>query len=65
MLRTLNLTAEFLECPAKIVLVTSTTRHSKLPSVADLRNSGIFGIWRDRSHIGDSTDFSRHLRSEG
>ncbi len=27
-----------------------------------LRKSGFIGMWKDRSDIGDSIDFARHLR---
>jgi hypothetical protein len=61
----INLPADFPEGPAEIVLVVSPNKQAKLPTLGDLRDSEFFGMWRDRSDIGDSTDFARTLRSEG
>ncbi|MBV8550348.1 MAG: hypothetical protein JOY54_03540 [Acidobacteriaceae bacterium] len=79
MVRTLNLTAnipatcelhislpaDFPQGPAEIVLVVSPSKDSRRSTLADFRDSEFFGMWRDRSDIGDSVDFAHELRSEG
>jgi hypothetical protein len=79
MVRTLNLTAtipatrelhislpaDFPLGPAEIFLVVAPSKDSRMSRVADLRDSEFFGMWRDRSDIGDGVDFARELRSEG
>lgn len=79
MVRTLNLTADipanrelhislpadFPQGPAEIVLVISPAKEPNVSTLADLRDSEFFGMWRDRADIGDSASFARDLRSEG
>ena len=33
-------------------------------TAADLLQSGLVGIWADRTDIGDSREFARHLREQ-
>jgi hypothetical protein len=33
-------------------------------TAAELANSELFGIWKDRTDIGDSVEFARKLRKE-
>ena len=79
MVRTLNLTADipanrelhitlpadFPQGLADIVLVVSPSKEQKASTLGDLLNSEFFGMWRDRTDIGDSVDFARDLRCEG
>lgn len=47
-------------------------RHQDMPlsdeptetTAGDLLNSGLIGIWADRTDIGDSTEFARQLRHQ-
>ena len=43
------------------------TRDEKIGagSAADLANSALFGLWADRTDIGDSLEYARRLRREG
>jgi hypothetical protein len=34
-------------------------------TAAELANSGLFGIWKNRKDIGDSLEFARKLRKQG
>ena len=46
-----------------VVIVASqapTTGHT----LGDLARSEFFGMWRDRTDIGDSAEFARRLREE-
>ena len=51
--------------PAEIVLVVSSPASQGGSTVADLEQSEFFGMWADRTDIGDSVEFARHLRSDG
>jgi hypothetical protein len=33
-------------------------------TVADLRASGVIGLWKDRDALGDSAEYARQLRAE-
>jgi hypothetical protein len=50
--------------PAEMVVIvashTATTGHT----LGDLARSEFFGMWRDRSDIGDSAEFARRLRRD-
>jgi hypothetical protein len=50
--------------PAEMVVVvashTATTGHT----LGDLARSEFFGMWRDRSDIGDTAEFARRLRRD-
>ncbi len=50
---------------AAIVIMVSPSGHSNAATFNDLLNSEFFGMWRDRTDIDDSLEFSRKLRSEG
>ena len=45
--------------------VQSGPQTSAHGTAADLLNSGLVGIWKDRQDIGDSLEFARKLRKEG
>lgn len=59
----ITLPVDFPVGPADVVLRISSmgTPH---PTLGDLANSEFFGMWRDRSDIGDSLEFARQLRSD-
>ena len=50
---------------AEIVITVSPSAPRPHSTFGDLLNSEIFGIWRDRTDIEDSSEFARKLRSEG
>ena len=50
---------------AEIVITVSPTGSRPHSTFGDLLDSGIFGIWRDRTDIEDSSEFARKLRSQG
>ena len=45
--------------------VESTSPPAPSGTAADLLNSGLVGMWKDREDIGDSLEFARKLRKEG
>ena len=49
---------------AEIVITVSPSGSLPHSTFGDLLNSEIFGIWRDRADIADSSEFARKLRSE-
>lgn len=78
MFRTINLTTEI--PPSRKVLITLpddvppgladivvvVASHASLAgrTLGDLARSEFFGMWRDRTDIGDSVEFVRRLRAE-
>jgi hypothetical protein len=50
--------------PAEIVVVISPSSHSQASTLGDLADSEFFGMWRERTDLGDSVEFARNLRSE-
>jgi hypothetical protein len=43
--------------------ITSTKRASTARELLEvLRETGVLGMWKDRTDIGDSTEFARQLR---
>jgi hypothetical protein len=50
---------------AKIVITVSPSGSRPHSTFSDLLNSEIFGMWRERADIEDSSEFARKLRSEG
>ena len=50
---------------ASIVITVSPYGRSTATTFDDLLNSEFFGMWRDRTDIDDSLEFSRKLRLEG
>lgn len=77
MVRTINLNAEIpasrelhITLPAdfpigfaEMVLVVSCP--APAGTLGDFVKSEFFGMWADRTDIGDSAQFARHLRTEG
>ena len=51
--------------PAEIVVVVASRTLDAAHTLGELAQSEFFGMWRDRSDIGDSTEFARRLRNEG
>ncbi len=51
------------EGPAQIE-IRVTSSEEKLPTLGDFLNSEFFGMWRDRTDIGDSVEFARKLREK-
>ncbi len=41
---------------------TSTSR--RLPTARQLRQSGLIGLWKDRTELTNSADFARQLREQ-
>jgi hypothetical protein len=51
--------------PAEIVVVVTPHASSAgEQTLGDFLNSEFFGMWRNRTDIGDSTEFARRLRIE-
>ena len=50
--------------PADIVVVVASRANSAGRTLGDLARSEFFGMWRDRTDIGDSAEFARRLREE-
>ena len=50
--------------PAEIVVVVSPRTAAAVSTFGDLLHSEFFGMWRDRTDIGDSSEFARRLRAE-
>ena len=50
--------------PAEIVLViVPETTSGKGQTAGELLRSPLFGIWKDRTDIGDSVEYARNLRA--
>lgn len=49
---------------ATIVVTVSPSGPSIPAALNDLLNPEFFGMWRDRTDIGDNLEFARKLRSE-
>ncbi len=47
-----------------LLLEPSQARQKRLPTVNDLVESGLVGMWKDRTDIEDSAAFARKLRDE-
>jgi len=50
--------------PAEIVVVVASRAGVVARTLGDLKRSEFFGMWRDRTDIGDSAEFARRLRAE-
>jgi hypothetical protein len=50
--------------PADIVVVIASRAGASPHTLGDLLRSEFFGMWRDRTDIGDSVEFARRLRAE-
>jgi hypothetical protein len=50
--------------PAEIVVVISPSSHSQVSTLGHLANSEFFGMWRERTDLGDGVEFAHNLRSE-
>ena len=61
----IKLPADFPIGPAEMVLVVSSTESAGTGTLGDFVKSEFFGMWADRTDIGDSAEFARHLRTEG
>lgn len=78
MFRTINLTTEVPDSrevriklpddvppgPAEMVVIVASRSPTAGHTLGDLARSEFFGMWRDRTDIGDSVEFARRLRSE-
>lgn len=51
--------------PVDIIVTVSSHIDEKPHTLGDLARSEFFGMWKDRKDIADSSEFARHLRSEG
>jgi hypothetical protein len=47
-----------------LTVYVEPARNGAQGTAADLANSGLFGIWRTRTNIGDSLQYARDLRQE-
>lgn len=47
-----------------VLLEAPAPRQKRLPTVRDLLESGLVGMWADRTDIQDSAAFARKLREE-
>ncbi|MGH9463427.1 MAG: hypothetical protein ACRD1X_19665 [Vicinamibacteria bacterium] len=45
-----------------VLLGSEADEGQRLPTMRDLLNSGLVGMWADRTDIADSADFARRLR---
>jgi hypothetical protein len=61
----ITLPADFPIGPAEIVLVVSSPASVGTATLGDFVKSEFFGMWADRTDIGDSALFALHLRSAG
>jgi hypothetical protein len=50
--------------PAEVVVIAPEAVPAKGMTAGDLLQSPLFGIWKDRTDIGDSIQFARKLRTE-
>jgi hypothetical protein len=78
MFRTINLTTDIppdrevrIKLPddvppglAEIVVIVASRAPTTGHTLGDLARSEFFGMWRDRTDIGDSVEFARRLRTE-
>ena len=75
MTRTINLTTNVppdhkvnIELPSDVPVgavqlqIQVVTSEEKIPTLGDFLNSEFFGMWHDRTDIGDSIEFARQLR---
>lgn len=49
---------------AEVVVTTMEATPVKGKTAGDLLRSPLFGLWKDRTDIGDSIEFARKLRAE-
>ena len=61
----ITLPADFPIGPAEMVLVVSSSAPAGSATLGDFLKSEFFGMWADRTDIGDSAQFARRLRTEG
>ena len=61
----ITLPADFPIGPAEMVLVVSSPAPAGTGTLGDFVKSEFFGMWADRTDIGDSAQFARHVRTEG
>jgi hypothetical protein len=50
--------------PADIVVVVASRVSTTARTLGELARSEFFGMWRNRTDIGDSAEFARRLRAE-
>jgi hypothetical protein len=50
--------------PVEIVITVTSPTASTRPTLGDLLDSELFGIWREREDIDDSAEFARRLREK-
>lgn len=50
--------------PAEIGMVVTSSCDSQASTLGDLANSEFFGMWRERTDLGDSVEFPGNIRSE-
>jgi len=58
------LPSDFPTGPAEIEVVVSSPGEPSVRTCGDFLSSEFFGMWRNRTDIGDSTKFARALREE-
>ena len=50
--------------PAEMVVIVASQAPTTGHTLGDLAHSEFFGMWRDRTDIGDSAEFARRLRAQ-
>jgi hypothetical protein len=50
--------------PAEVVVIVPEAIAEKGGTAGDLLRSPLFGLWKDRTDIGDSVDYARKLRAK-
>lgn len=50
--------------PAEIVVLVNSTQENGTHTLGDLAGSEFFGMWKDRTDIGDSIEFAERLRRD-
>jgi hypothetical protein len=50
--------------PAELVVVVAPRAGFTAKTLGDLAHSEFFGLWRDRTDLGDSVEYARQLRTE-
>jgi hypothetical protein len=49
---------------AEVIVLVDTPTIQHVMTAASLLESGLVGLWEDRTDIGDSTEFARKLRRQ-
>lgn len=47
---------------AEVIVIFERAEEMPVSTLGDLLNSGVVGLWKDRTDIGDSVEYARKLR---